>query len=150
MLELQPGQRKLPLKAIFRKLDADDSGHLDRKEIRHLMECMGRILSNEQFEEAWNGMDTDGSGECGFDEFETWFYRTQAAPRRAGSKQQLRRTKQDLRRTFKDSIKKAGILAMGGYRAMRGRGNVDPVVDRGQAAGAKAHRRPRAALPAAW
>jgi hypothetical protein len=118
MLELQPGQRKLPLKAIFRKLDADDSGHLDRKEIRHLMECMGRILSNEQFEEAWNGMDTDGSGECGFDEFEAWFYRTQAAPRRAGSKQQLRRTKQELRRTFKNSIKKAGILAMGGYRAM--------------------------------
>ncbi len=118
MLELQPGQRKLPLKAIFRKLDADDSGALDRSEIRHLMECMGRVLSDAAFEEAWKAMDADGSGECGFDEFEQWFYRTQAEPRRAGSKEQLRRSKKDLRRTLRHSIKKAGILAMGGYRAM--------------------------------
>lgn len=117
-LVLQPGQRKLPLKAIFRKLDADDSGHLDRGEIKNLMQCMGRMLTPEQFEGAWNAMDADGSGECGFDEFEQWFYRTQAVPRRSGSKTQLRRTKKELRRTFRNTIKKAGILAMGGYRAM--------------------------------
>jgi hypothetical protein len=63
-------------------------------------------------------MDADGSGECGFEEFEAWFYKTQAVPRRSGSKTQLRRTKKELRRTFRNSIKKAGILAMGGYRAM--------------------------------
>jgi hypothetical protein len=88
MLELQPGQRKLPLKAIFRKLDADESGYLDRTEIRRRMECMGRFPTDGQFEEAWHSMDADGSGECGFDEFEQWFYRTQAVARRVGATQQ--------------------------------------------------------------
>ena len=95
VLGLQPGQRKLPLKAIFRKLDQDDSGALERAEIRRLMEVMGRMLTDAEFEKAWAEMDTDNSGEVHFDEFEQWFYRTQDQPRR-GREARKKRPKKDL------------------------------------------------------
>ena len=117
VLGLQPGQRKLPLKAIFRKLDQDDSGALERAEIRRLMEVMGRMLTNAEFEKAWAEMDTDNSGEVHFDEFEQWFYRTQDQPRR-GREARKKRPKKDLRRSFRTAVKKASVLAIGGYRAM--------------------------------
>ena len=70
-------ERALPLKPMFAKLDKDKSGYLDRKEVRKLLDVLGLVLLDSEFEEAWAAVDQDGSGEVNFQEFESWFWLTQ-------------------------------------------------------------------------
>lgn len=48
---------------MFRKFDSDNSGSLDRLELKDLLQQVGLHLENEVFEQAMDMCDIDGSGE---------------------------------------------------------------------------------------
>ena len=58
---------------LFDKIDLDGSGKLDSKEVRTLVTQLGQQLSDKEFREAMSAMDSDGSGQVSFSEFEAWW-----------------------------------------------------------------------------
>ena len=73
------------LKAMFNKLDKDDSGSLDKSEVHRLLDVMGLILLDKEFNAEWKKVDVDGSGFVEYVEFEAWFWATQAKARKPDS-----------------------------------------------------------------
>ena len=61
------------LREVFRKVDKDGSGGLERQEISLLANELGKKLSKRELDEAMKDMDKDGSGEVEMDEFITWW-----------------------------------------------------------------------------
>merc|ERR1712216_446133 len=61
------------LKQEFDTYDEDRSGYIDVKELRELLEKLGEELTEEELEQAFKELDTDGSGEIEFFEFVEWF-----------------------------------------------------------------------------
>merc|ERR1712100_274778 len=61
------------LKQEFDAYDQDRSGYIDVKELKELLEKLGEELSEEELEQAFKELDSDGSGEIEFFEFVEWF-----------------------------------------------------------------------------
>jgi hypothetical protein len=61
------------LKQEFDAYDEDRSGYIDVKELKELLEKLGEELSEEELEQAFKELDSDGSGEIEFFEFVEWF-----------------------------------------------------------------------------
>merc|ERR1711998_773947 len=61
------------LKQEFDAYDEDRSGYIDVKELKELLEKLGVELSEEELEQAFKELDSDGSGEIEFFEFVEWF-----------------------------------------------------------------------------
>lgn len=61
------------LRKLFKQLDVDGSGALDRDEVQMLAAAGGKALSDRQLSDAMKEMDKDGSGEVDFEEFEQWW-----------------------------------------------------------------------------
>merc|ERR1712091_614802 len=61
------------LKQEFDAYDQDRSGYIDRTELRGLLEKLGEELSEEELDQAFKELDSDGSGEIEFFEFVEWF-----------------------------------------------------------------------------
>lgn len=61
------------LRKLFKQLDADGSGALDRDEVKMLAAAGGKALSQRQLSDAMAQMDKDGSGEVDYEEFEQWW-----------------------------------------------------------------------------
>ena len=59
--------------AMFRMVDADGSGSLDREEVRVLGEQLGTPLVQSELDAAMRAMDEDGSGSVDFEEFYEWW-----------------------------------------------------------------------------
>ncbi len=59
--------------AMFRMVDADGSGSLDREEVRMLGEQLGTPLVESELDAAMRAMDEDGSGSVDFEEFYEWW-----------------------------------------------------------------------------
>merc|ERR1712167_22685 len=51
------------LKQEFDAYDEDRSGYIDVKELKELLEKLGEELSEEELEQAFKELDSDGSGE---------------------------------------------------------------------------------------
>ena len=60
---------------LWKAMDADGSGTLDRGEVRACMESMGKKLSDKEFDSAMAEIDADNSGEVSFEEFLEWWQR---------------------------------------------------------------------------
>ena len=58
---------------LFEETDDDNSGLLDRAEIKTLAKRLGKRLSKAQLDGAMQEMDADNSGEVDFDEFCSWW-----------------------------------------------------------------------------
>jgi len=54
---------------IFRNIDRDGNGTLERAEIRELLKSLGRQPTADEFEEVFTKIDVDGSNHLDFDEF---------------------------------------------------------------------------------
>jgi len=61
------------LKQEFDAYDEDRSGYIDVKELKGLLEKLGEELSDEELDQAFQELDSDGSGEIEFFEFVAWF-----------------------------------------------------------------------------
>jgi Ca2+-binding EF-hand superfamily protein/CRP-like cAMP-binding protein len=58
---------------IFDAIDADDSGELERDEVRTLMLMLGRKLNESQLTKVFMELDEDGNGNVDYKEFKTWW-----------------------------------------------------------------------------
>jgi Ca2+-binding EF-hand superfamily protein len=63
---------------VWRAVDENGDGTLDREEVRLAMEEMGTALSDKKFEKAYAAMDRDGSGSIEFGEFRRWWQKQKA------------------------------------------------------------------------
>lgn len=61
------------LKQEFDAYDEDRSGYIDAKELKGLLEKLGEELSDDELDQAFRELDSDGSGEIEFFEFVEWF-----------------------------------------------------------------------------
>ena len=59
--------------SIFDMIDIDRGGSLDREEIRKAGTVLGKIFSPEELDQAMKAMDTEKTGEVGFDSFYAWY-----------------------------------------------------------------------------
>ena len=55
-------EEKRRVEALFREMDQDNSGTLDRSEVSQLSIKLGKSLGDAELDEAMNGMDTSGNG----------------------------------------------------------------------------------------
>eukprot|EP01043_Picozoa_sp_COSAG02_P029571 COSAG02_NODE_1846_length_10682_cov_3.066900_1_plen_3275_part_01 len=62
------------LKRVWKQVDADGSGALDRDEVRQVLILMGRAEDEIDLDAAMAEIDSDRSGEVDYQEFETWFF----------------------------------------------------------------------------
>lgn len=61
------------LKQEFDAYDEDRSGFIDARELKGLLEKLGEALTDEELDQAFRELDSDGSGEIEFFEFVEWF-----------------------------------------------------------------------------
>ena len=66
---------------LFAAADKDESGVIDREELRLIMKELGNPLSPAQLDEAMAIMDSDGSGEIDFVEFSAWWSKLSSTQR---------------------------------------------------------------------
>eukprot|EP00286_Rhodomonas_abbreviata_P013883 CAMPEP_0181334810 /NCGR_PEP_ID=MMETSP1101-20121128/26474_1 /TAXON_ID=46948 /ORGANISM="Rhodomonas abbreviata, Strain Caron Lab Isolate" /LENGTH=288 /DNA_ID=CAMNT_0023444843 /DNA_START=246 /DNA_END=1108 /DNA_ORIENTATION=- len=66
------------LRDVFKKFDADNSGHLDKNELPDALDALGILFSQEELSETMMEMDTNGDGEVDLEEFERAVCRLQA------------------------------------------------------------------------
>ena len=73
---------------LFQEADTDESGALDRDEVRALARNLGYPMDDAALDKAMEVMDEDKGGEVEFDEFLKWFQQAQKGPK-AGWAQKL-------------------------------------------------------------
>lgn len=61
------------LKQEFDLYDEDRSGYIDARELKGLLKKLGEDLNDDQLDQAFRDLDSDGSGEVEFFEFVEWF-----------------------------------------------------------------------------
>ena len=70
-------QRKLDLREVFDEIDADRSGHIDRVEVKQLLQRLWeRDVSDGEAEEALAAIDTDEDKQVSFHEFTAWYMKS--------------------------------------------------------------------------
>ncbi|BFY97566.1 hypothetical protein BsWGS_00605 [Bradybaena similaris] len=57
------------LTALFKQYDADNSGFLDKSELRKILECSGQKFTEDEMNEILKRADKTGDGKISFDEF---------------------------------------------------------------------------------
>lgn len=57
--------------AAFKFIDLDRNNFVGAKEIRHILVCMGEMVTDEEIDTMIQLVDTDGDGQVSFDEFRT-------------------------------------------------------------------------------
>ena len=63
----------MELKRMFDIIDTNNSGTLDRAEVRELMAQVFPLMGDAEFDAAFKAMDGDGNGDVDFDEFKRWW-----------------------------------------------------------------------------
>jgi calmodulin len=57
------------LRDAFRVFDTDNSGSIDKKELKRLMKKLGQALSEAELDAMMDEVDTNGDGQISFEEF---------------------------------------------------------------------------------
>lgn len=70
-----PPDRRQQIRDQFQVFDKDQSGTIDRNELRGAMSALGFEPSDEEFMRMFMDMDTDGNGQVEFDEYFDWMTR---------------------------------------------------------------------------
>lgn len=66
----QIGRGPLDVKKAFSKMDADNSGRIDKKEFRDGLQDLNIFLSQATFDRLFRAIDVDQSGEISYEEFQ--------------------------------------------------------------------------------
>lgn len=61
------------LMQVFRDVDEDESGSIERDELKTLGTLLGKRLTEKELDEAMNDMDTDKGGQVDVEEFKAWW-----------------------------------------------------------------------------
>jgi len=69
----EEGEKKTPLQEAFEQIDEDNSGTLDREEVRSLVEMAGKTFSEAELDDAMKELDPSGDGQVDFDEFKAYW-----------------------------------------------------------------------------
>ncbi len=72
---LSSGQLK-ELRSVFDDIDADNSGHLSKRELRQCFRHLDLRVSDDEIDTVMHQMDTDTNGKISFEEFATVMART--------------------------------------------------------------------------
>eukprot|EP01043_Picozoa_sp_COSAG02_P068041 COSAG02_NODE_11154_length_1782_cov_1.877005_2_plen_319_part_01 len=89
---------------VFRQVDADGSGALDRDELKQLLKQLGQTkIRDEHVTELMEELDTDGDGGVSYEEFEQWWRQN------GGKKYKTREQRQEEE------------VALGGQKGIKGR-----------------------------
>ncbi|CAM9698658.1 unnamed protein product, partial [Laminaria digitata] len=57
------------ISAAFKFLDLDHNLHIGAAEIRHILICMGELITDEEVDMMISMVDIDGDGQVSYDEF---------------------------------------------------------------------------------
>merc|ERR1712087_1024699 len=57
----------------FNLIDTDGNGHIDRDELKRVLQSLGEHVTDEHVTLCFNEVDTDGNGEISYIEFEQWY-----------------------------------------------------------------------------
>lgn len=57
----------------FYKYDADQSGTIDRQELKNCLNDLGYTLNDQEIEEAYQNLDVNGDGVIDYNEFRVWY-----------------------------------------------------------------------------
>lgn len=57
------------IEAAFDFIDLDKNGFVGASEIRHILVCMGELITDEEIDTMISMVDVDGDGQVSFDEF---------------------------------------------------------------------------------
>eukprot|EP01046_Picozoa_sp_COSAG06_P010810 COSAG06_NODE_599_length_13905_cov_347.954657_4_plen_874_part_00 len=71
--EIDPHANASEIERIFREIDEDGSGVLDKEEMGKLFARMGKKLDDARLTEVFAQIDSDGGGEIEISEFEQWW-----------------------------------------------------------------------------
>ena len=71
--EARKKAEKKQLKVVWKRVDVDGGGTLDREELHQVLIKMGKNLTEEQLDSTMRQVDEDGSGEVEFEEFSRWW-----------------------------------------------------------------------------
>lgn len=66
-------EEEAQLRQLWKRVDVDGSGSLERAEIEHVMLQMGHTPTDEEFSQIMKNIDADGSGCLNFEEFLGWW-----------------------------------------------------------------------------
>ena len=96
------------LRDIFKMIDEDRSGYLDRSELVHAAKSLGFPMTGKEIDEAFTRMDGSGDGRVEFDEFEKWWN----SEGEGGGEGLHKKLQKDLRVGGQsvDSLSKSGVL----------------------------------------
>ena len=73
LLGAQKFAGEVRLMELFREIDSDGSGSLERDEVAQLSKKLGRLLTPVELNEAMMAMDGDGSNSVDMEEFKSWW-----------------------------------------------------------------------------
>jgi len=65
------------VKATFKQVDADNSGFIDKDELRAVLQKLGGDVNDEEVDSCYSELDEDGNGKIDFAEFRNWYMRSE-------------------------------------------------------------------------
>jgi len=65
------------MKATFQQVDTDGSGHIDKKELKEVLQKLGGAVSDEEVNACFEELDEDGNGQIDIKEFSSWYMKSE-------------------------------------------------------------------------
>jgi len=65
------------MKATFQQVDKDGSGHIDKAELKEVLQKLGGAVSDEEVDACFEDLDENGDGMIKFDEFSAWYMKSE-------------------------------------------------------------------------
>ena len=65
------------VKATFRQVDTDQSGYIDKEELRAVLQKLGGEVTEEEVDKCYGQLDENDDGKIDFDEFSKWYLKSE-------------------------------------------------------------------------
>lgn len=65
------------VRATFRQVDTDQSGFIDKEELRSVLQKLGGEVNDEEVDKCYAELDENDDGKIDFDEFSKWYLKSE-------------------------------------------------------------------------
>ena len=65
------------VRATFRQVDADQSGYIDKEELRAVLQKLGGQVNDEEVDKCYKELDENDDGKIDFEEFSKWYLKSE-------------------------------------------------------------------------